>query len=402
MRPAMRTRCCTSKKACSARREASMKYLRLIIKNIGRNKRRTVLTVLSVSVSVFLLATMRSVITTLDSNSKPSGAELRVIVRRNTSLVDAMPESYGDKIAQIPGVRVVTPANWFGGIYKEDRPQNFFAQFYVDAKTIFDVQSEYQVPDSEKAAFQQERTAAMAGRALADKYHWKVGDVIELKGAIYPVNPRLTLRAIYTGPQDNALFFHREYVEEAMGRPGTVGTYRVRLDSPESAPNVMEAIDRMFANSPAPTKTETEAAFQASFVSMLGNVKGLIMGIGIVVVFTISLIAANTMAMSARERFTELAVMKALGFRPGLLLTLVLTEAIAISLIGGLVGALGAKFLYKVTKVDFFGFLQNFDVTTSTVIVGLVVSALIGLFSGGVPAINAARIKIVDGLRRVA
>ncbi len=379
-----------------------MKYLRLIVKNIGRNKRRTALTVMSVSISVFLLATMRSVITTLDGNSTPSGAELRVIVRRNTSLVDAMPEAYGEKIARITGVKAISPANWFGGVYKEDKPKYFFAQFYVDARTIFDVQSEYQISDAEKTAFQQERTAAIAGRKLAEKHQWKLGDVIELKGAIYAVNPRLTLRGIYTGPQEESFFFHREYVEEALGRPGEVGTYRVKLDHPDSAPSVMESIDKMFANSSAPTKTETEAAFQASFVSMLGNVKGLITGIGLVVVFTISLIGANTMAMSARERFTELAVMKALGFRPGLILTLVLSEAVAISMIGGLLGVFGAKLLYEFTNVDFFGFLQNYKVTGSTLVLGLAASAVIGLFSGGIPAINAARIRIVDGLRRVA
>jgi len=384
-----------------------MKYLRLIIKNAGRNKRRTILTMLSVAIAVFLLATMRSVITTLDGISQPTGSESRLVVRRNTALTDAMPEAYEAKIRQVPGVVATTPANWFGGIYKEDRPEFFIAQFYVDARTVFDVQSEWKISPEEQAAFQQERTAAICGKKLADKFKFKLGDVIELKGTIFPVDPRLTLRGIYTAEtagQENALYFHRAYVEEALGRTGWVGTYRIRIDSPSNAARVMDAIDQMFANSSAPTKTETEAAFSASFVSMLGNVKGLITAIGLVVVFTISLIAANSMAMTARERVTEVAVMKALGFRPSIVMSIMLSESVLIALVGGVIGALGAKLLYSYTDLEAggFPFLQNFKVSPATVALSLGLSLLIGFVSGGVPAFNAARIRIVDGLRRVA
>jgi len=381
-----------------------MKFLRLIIKNVGRNKRRTVLTVLSVSVSVFLLATMQAVISALGGIGQLTGGEYRVVVRRNTSIADSMPEAYRQKIEQVPGVVAVYPSNWFGGIYKEDKPKYTFAQFYVDTKNLFDVQFELQISPEEKAAFQQERTAAVAGKKLADKYGWKLGDVIELKGAIYPLDPRLTLRGIYTGPQESVFYFHREYVEEAFGRPGKVGQYRVRLDSPGSAARVMEEIDSMFKNSAAPTKTETEAAFAASFISMLGNVKGLISGIGLIVVFTITLIGANTMAMSARERFTEVAVMKALGFRPAMILTLMLSEAVLIALLGGVLAAIAAKVIFQFVGLgDVLAlFLQNFKIGASTIALALGASALIGLVSGGIPAWNAARISIVDGLRRVA
>jgi putative ABC transport system permease protein len=381
-----------------------MKFLRLIIKNVGRNKRRTVLTVLSVSVSVFLLATMQAVIAALGGISQLTGGEYRVVVRRNTSIADSMPEAYGQKIEQVPGVVSIYPSNWFGGIYKEDKPKYTFAQFYVDANKLFDVQFELQISPEEKAAFQQERTAAVVGKKLADKYGWKLGDVIELKGAIYPLDPRLTIRGIYTGPQEGVLYFHREYVEEAFGRPGRVGQFRVRIDSPGSAARVMEEIDTMFKNSAAPTKTETEAAFAASFISMLGNVKGLITGIGLIVVFTITLIGANTMAMSARERFTEVAVMKALGFRPALILILMLSEAVLIALLGGLVAAIAAKVIYQFVGLgDMLAlFLQNFKISAATIAIALGASALIGLVSGGIPAWNAARIRIVDGLRRVA
>ena len=381
-----------------------MKFLRLIIRNVGRNKRRTVLTVLSVSVSVFLLATMLAVLAAFGGTTESSGGEYRLVVRRNTTLADAMPEAYEQKIQQVAGVVATSPANWFGGVYKEDKPFYAFAQFYVDPKTIFDVHPEIKISPEEKAAFQQERTAAIAGKKLFDKYGWNLGDVVELKTPYFDLNARLTLRGVYTGPQEGTLFFHRAYVEEAMGRPGIVGTYRVRLDSPDSAPRVMEEIDRMFFNSTAPTKTETEAAFAASFISMLGNVKGLIAGVGLIVVFTITLIGANTMAMSARERFTEVAVMKALGFRPGTVWALILSESVLIALLGGVVGVVAAKVIYQFIGLgDMMAlFLQNFKISSGTIALGLGVSVLIGFVSGGIPAWTAARIKIVDGLRRVA
>jgi putative ABC transport system permease protein len=358
---------------------------------------------LSVSVSVFLLAMMLAVLAALGGTTVSNGGEYRVVVRRNTTLADAMPEAYEKKIQQVAGVVATSPANWFGGVYKEDKPFYTFAQFSVDPKTIFDVHPEIQISPEEKAAFQQERTAAIAGKKLVEKYGWKLGDVIELKSPFFDLNARLNLRGIYTGPEERTLIFHRAYVEEALGRPGLVGTYRVRLDSPDSAPRVMEEIDRMFLNSAAPTKTETEAAFVASFISMLGNVKGLIAGVGLIVVFTISLIGANTMAMSARERFGEVAVMKALGFRPGTVWALILSESILIALLGGVVGVVAAKVIYQFIGLgDMMAlFLQNFKITTGTIALGLGLSALIGLMSGGIPAWKAARINIVDGLRRV-
>jgi putative ABC transport system permease protein len=385
-----------------------MKFLRLIIRNAGRNKRRTILTVLSVAVAVFLLATMRSVGTTLDDISKPSGAATRLIVQRTTSLADAMPEAFEAKIKQVPGVAAVCPANWFGGTYIENKPEYAFAQFYVDPREIFDVHTEWQISPEEKAAFQQERAAAFCGKKLADKFGWKLGDVIELQGTFLPVHPQLTLRGIYTVPEkpteEDQLLFHRPYVEEAMNRPGLVGTFRIRLQTSADAAAVSEAVDQLFYNSSAPTKTQTEAAFAASFVSMLGNVKTLITAIGAIVVFTIVLIAANSMAMTARERFTEIAVMKALGFQPGLVLALMLTESVFIALIGGVLGAGAAKVIFSFTGVseNMFLFLQNFEVLPTTVLLGLAASVLIGVFAGGIPALNAARVRIVDGLRRVA
>ena len=381
-----------------------MKLLPLILRNVLRNKRRTILTILSIGVSLFLISTLRTMLASLESPPLTPESAKRVVTRHQTSLGNPLPIAYRNRIQTIPGVERAIATQWFGGVYKEDKPFYTFAQFYVDPKTIFDVHPEIQISPQEKAAFQQERTAAIAGKKLFDKYGWKLGDVVELKTPYFDLNARLILRGMYTGPEEGTLFFHRAYVEEAMGRPGLVGTFRVRMDSPDSAPRVMEEIDRMFFNSTAPTKTETEAAFAASFISMLGNVKGLIAGVGLIVVFTISLIGANTMAMSARERFTEVAVMKALGFRPGTVWALILSESVLIALLGGVVGVVAAKVIYQFIGLgDMMAlFLQNFKITAGTIALGLGVSALIGLVSGGIPAWTAARIKIVDGLRRVA
>lgn len=379
-----------------------MKFLRLIIKSALRNKRRTVLTILSVSVSIFLLTTMRAAVTALNSVSEVSGNDFRVVVRRNTSLADSMPESYEQKIANIPGVAAICPTNWFGGTYIDERPAHFFAQFYVDPKEVFSVMSELTMPADQLRDFQQERTAFVASKKVATKQGWKIGDVIELKGTIYPVNPRLTLRGIYDGPQDMGIYFHRAYVEEALGRPGQVGSYFVKVNSPQDAPRVMQTIDDMFSNSAAPTKTETEKAFQAGFVSMLGNVTGLITGIGLIVVFAITLITSNTMALSARERTTEVSVMKAIGFQPGLILTLMLLESAFIALTGGVLGTVGARLFYGYFSPDFIGgFLSNFRISPTTIGFALAIAILIGLISGGVPAWNAARTRVVDGLRQV-
>ncbi|HYL99202.1 MAG TPA: FtsX-like permease family protein [Blastocatellia bacterium] len=376
-----------------------MKYLRLIIKNAGRNKRRSILTVLGVAVSIFLLTTLKGALASLNSAGQSSGNNFRVVVRRNTSLADPMPEAYGARIAQVPGVVAVCPENWFGGIYIDEK--HFIPQFYVDANTLFDVNSDSTIPPDQLAAFKQERTAFVSGAREAEKQGWKIGDVIELKGTIYQVNPRLTLRGIYHGPDETAIFFHRAYVEEALGRPGQVGSYFVRLDSPASAPSVMKTIDEMFENSSAPTKTETENAFRAGFVSMMGNVTTLIAGIGLVVVFAVTLITANTMALSARERVTEVSVMKAIGFRPGLILTLMLSESAFIALLGGILGAIVSKFFVNVLSPDLAGFLQNFTISGATILFALALAVVIGLLSGGIPAWNASRTKVVDGLRQV-
>jgi len=325
-----------------------MKFARLILKNAVRNPRRTVLTILSITISIFLVSSLQAILTRLDTLGQGSGSgHLRLVVRHRTSLGQPLPIAYKQRIAALPGVKAVGSWNWFGGLYIDS--SNFFANFAVDADDLGKTHEEYRVPPDQLAAFKQERTAAMVGRALMEKYHWKLGDRVTLKGTIYPFDPELIIRAVFTtddASQERVFFFHWDYFNEALNRPNQVGTFAVLAKTPEDVPRLMDAIDRTFRNTDAETKTETEQAFNLSFVSMLGNVKLLLNSISAAVVFTVLLVAGNTMAMSIRERTGEVAVLKTLGFRRNTILFLLVGESLAIALLGGLLGGFGAKTTY--------------------------------------------------------
>jgi len=325
-----------------------MKLARLIWKNAVRNPRRTVLTILSITISIFLVSSLQAILTRLDSLGQGSGSgHLRVIVLRATGLGQPLPIAYKQRIAALPGVKAVSGWTWFGGIYIDTA--NFFANFAVDADDIEKTHEEYRIPPEQLEAFKGERTAALVGRGLMEKYHWKLGDRVTLKGTIYPIDPELIIRAVFTTDdpsQERVFFFHWDYFNEALDRPNQVGTFAVRAATPEDVPRLMDTIDRTFRNTDAETKTETEQAFNLSFVSMLGNVKLLLNSISAAVVFTILLVAGNTMAMSIRERTGEVAVLKTLGFRRNTILFLLVGESLAIALLGGLLGGFGAKTTY--------------------------------------------------------
>jgi putative ABC transport system permease protein len=334
-----------------------MKFVRLVGKNALRNRRRTALTILSIAVSMFLVSTLQAVLTSMyrSQNSREGSPHLRVVVHRATSITQAMPEAYRARIASVPGVTGVVAVNWFGGQYID--ASNFFANFAVDTDGFHKVFDELQIPPDQLAAWKGERTAALVGEKLMEKFHWKIGDRITLKGTIYPINPETVIRAVYTDPEDptqeRAFYFHYDYFDELLGRPGQVGTFTVKVDSAPDVPKVSQAIDAMFHNTAAETKTETEQAFQLSFVSMLGNVKLLLTAISAAVVFTILLVAGNTMAMSIRERTNEVAVLKTLGFRRRLILLLLVGEALVIALLGGIVGSVGAKAAYAFIRTTY-------------------------------------------------
>jgi putative ABC transport system permease protein len=378
-----------------------LKFLPLLWRNLWGNKRRTVLTMLSVSVALFLWTAMEAVVGALETSTGTTGSALGLVVRRTSSFTDSMPEAFGPMIARVPGVTMVCPVDWFGGVYKEDRPEYFFPQFYADANLILDVLEDVRIPAEQLAAFKQDRAAAVAGGQLAQRLGWKIGDPIALRGTYLPMDPQLRLRGIYHGKDESALYFHREYVETALGRPGQVGMFWVRVDTIETLPVVMDAIDRMFANSEAPTKTETEQVFQASFIAMLGNIQTLITSIGLTVAFAIICMAANTMALAARERVGDVAIMKSLGFHRGHILGLLLAESVVITLAGGVCGAVAAQLVLRTIDVSSGGLFLNLRVAPEAIVRAAGLSMIIGIVSGGIPAWNAAALKPVDGLRRI-
>jgi putative ABC transport system permease protein len=331
-----------------------MHLMRLMWKNALRNRRRTVLTISSIAVCIFLISTLQAVLASLYRVGHSSGdSHLRLIVHRATGITQPLPISYRQKIAAVPGVKAVIGSQWFGGQYID--PSNFFANLAVNTDQFAEVYDNYKIPPAELAAWKSQRTAALVGQKLMETYHWKLGQTITLKGMLFPdFDPELTIRAVYTDPEDpsqeRALYFHYDYLNEAMqkviGGLDTIGAFAVKVDKPGDMQRVQDAIDAQFRNSAFETKTDTEQAFALSFVGLLGNVRFLLMAISAAVVFTILFVAGNTMAMSIRERTGEVAVLKTLGFRQKSILLLLAGESMVIALLGGLLGAGGAKLAY--------------------------------------------------------
>lgn len=380
-----------------------MKFLNLIFRNLFRNRLRSVLTCLSVAVALFLFGSLRSVLTTLDDAVKV-GSEARLISRNAISLVFDLPLSYAQQIAGVPGVKAVTWSNWFGGTYIDER--NFFPQFAIDPESYLKMYPELQLPPDQKAAFLAERNSCVVGPKLVKKHGLKIGDNLTLKGTIYPGEWTFVIRGIYTVTDpsfgESTMLFHWNYLYEGSQRRANAGTFSLELSDPAQASSVGAAVDRLFENSGAQTKTETERAFQAGFVGMWGNIGFLLNLIGSAVFFAILLVAGNTMMMSARERTKEVGVMKTLGFTNGHVFGFILSEALAISLLGGALGIFGAKLLFAATHFDAGGALEGFTVKGTTLILGLAISLGLGLLSGLVPAWQASRISVVQALRRVA
>jgi putative ABC transport system permease protein len=379
-----------------------MKYLRLIFRNVLRNRRRTILTVLSISLSLFLISTLKTLLDELENPPATPESAKRLITRHKVSLGVMMPLAYKDKIRSVPGVVEVMPYQWFGGIYKD--PANFFGQFAVDADKLFVLYPEYKIDDPAHIQdFVKERTAALAGVKLAKKYGWKLGERITLKGTFTTFDVESTIRGFVDGAgSESTYFFHYDYFNELGNNAGQVGTIAMKAKSVEDIPAIAETIDNMFANSTAPTKTESEKAFFLSFVSMYGNVRLLVASISTVVIFTIILVAANTMAMSIRERTGEIAILKTLGFTPGQVLGMTIAESLIIALAGGLLGTLGARVAYG--SVDFNdltqGFVTEFVVRPETILMAIGLSIIVAFTSTLLPAWAASRLSIAEAIRR--
>ncbi len=378
-----------------------MKFLPLILANLRRKKTRTILTLGSFAVALFLFGLLATIQTAFNQGVEVAGVD-RLVVRNKVSLIMPLPYSYRDRLAQIPGVKLVSFANWFGGYYQD--PKNFFPQFAVETDTWHRMYPEFKIPPKEWADFVADREGCIVGRSTAEKYGFKIGDRVPIIASIWGGVWDFNVRGIYDGTRQEddttQFWFHWKYLEERRqyGK-GTVGWYMVKVDDPADAPRVAKAIDATFANSPWETSTESERAFAAGFVKQMGNIQLLILTIGGVVFFTLLLVTGNTMAMSVRERSGELAVLKTLGFGDGRVLRLILAEACTYALVGGGLGIAAAKLL--TLRGDPTGFLPVFYLAPGKMALGLLVAVAVGVASGIIPALIAMRLKIVDALRRV-
>ncbi len=375
--------------------------LPFVRKNLWRNRRRTILTILSVAVSLFLLGILLSVYAAFFFLNTSEASAQRVITRHKVSLTQALPAFYERKIADIPGVEAVAAQNWFGGQYIDNRPEHFFARFAVNPETIFNVYPEFQLPPDQYEAFLNDRQGMVVGRQTADRLGLKLGQRITIKGDIYPTDLELTIRGIYDATNSEGSYFHFDYLNEGLpqGYRDNVGFFAVRTTSSDIVPQVAERIDEAFRNAQEPTKTETEAAFVLSFISQMGNIKVFLLSIAGAIVFTIMLVSANTMAMSVRERFREVAVLKTLGFRSGSVLGVILAEAGLLSLIGGILGVALAWAASLVLAKVMVGFFPGFRLPLWGVPVCLGAALLIGVVSSLAPAITASRMRITEALR---
>ncbi len=380
--------------------------LKLIIRNALRHRLRSVLTVVGMAVAILSFGLLRTVIEAWYVGVN-AAAPNRLVTRNAVSLVSPLPLSYEPKIRALPHVTGVSHAQWFGGVYINEK--NFFATFAV-AEHYLDLLPEIVVPEAQKEDFLRERGAALAGRKLAVRYGWHIGQRITLKGNIFPGNYDFVLRGIYHGGRpdtdETVFFFHFDYLNERMkkempGRADQAGWYLITIDDPRRAAEVSQAVDGLFANSLAETLTETEKAFQAGFVAMTETIVQAIRIVSFVVIGIILIVLANTMAMSARERSGEYAVLKTMGFSNGYLAALIAGESVAIALAGG---GLGIALTYP--AAHFFGrameqFIPVFRVSPATVAAAAAAALLVGVLAALQPAWQAGRVKIVDALGRM-
>jgi putative ABC transport system permease protein len=379
-----------------------VKYGRLILANLLRKKIRTGLTTGSFAVALFLFGILAVVRGAFNQGLEVAGTD-RLVVVNKVSIIQPLPLSYRDRLVRIPGVTQVTFANWFGGVYQDER--NFFPQFAIDRENYRQMFTEFLIPDDQWQAFLADREGCIVGEGLAERFKWKLGDRIPIKGTIFPGTWEFNIRGIYRGKRrqdDTTQFWFRwDYLDERKPfQKGFVGWYTVRIAHPDDAVRLVRAIDEEFANSPWETKTDTEKAFAASWVKQMGNIQFLILTIGGVVFFTLLLVTGNTMAIAVRERGRELAVLKAIGFSDGFLLVLVIVETLVVAAVGGGIGLALAK-LFTLRGDPTRGLLPFFYLPPNPIVLGFVLALAVGLMSGILPALSAMRLRVVDALRRV-
>ncbi len=380
-----------------------MKFLPLLLANLRRKKIRTALTIGSFMVALLLFGLLGAVRAGFRQGVDIAGAD-RLIVIGRTGVIQPLPLPYMERIRRLPGVKDVVHSTWFGGVYQD--PKNFFSQFVVEPDAWRGMYPEFRVPDDQWADFVADRQGIVVGAKLAKRFGWKIGDHVPLKAPGYLGGGGwdFNVRAIYRGsrPQDDEgqMWIQHKYFYEKGPEyfRGLVGWYVVRVEEPGAALAVARAIDQEFANSASETRTQTESAFAAAFMKQMGNIELLIMVIGSVVFFTLLLVTGNTMAIAVRERTSELAVLKAVGYSDGFVLSLVLAESVLIAAVGGAVGLWLAR---GMAGQDITGGILPMYLSPATLATGVVVALGTGLLAGLLPALSAMRLSVVDALRSV-
>lgn len=388
-----------------------MKYLPLIMKNLLRKKTRSALTIGAILLPLFVICILGTLLRALDADPSDGRGMYRLIVRHKVSITNWLSDSQTPKIRQLRGVSELVRMQWFGGSYVDQSAKNQFARFSTqDPEALLRVFDEARIVRGSADEWIHDRAGVLVGELLMKKYGWQMGQKIVLKGDIYPISVELTIRATFSGPDETGVYFHHAYIEEALPRvKGFVGWFWIKAASAGDAARLPREVDALFENSDRPTRTETEKEFQNSWVSMLGNVKLLLTSITFIIGCVILLIAANTMGMAARERVTEIAVLRTLGYPKETILGMILGEGILLALLGGVLG-LGLFTLFypgfrkAIQYSPMGGFAAGMGTFPDPLLMGVAfaVTLVIGLLAGLVPAAQAARRSIVDGLRQVA
>ena len=376
-----------------------MKYAKLIFKNILRNKRRTLLTISSLVVSLFLIVSLATILTEFERGSDEA-SPLRLVSRHAVSLGFILPMAHLQKIKAVPGVKEVMPFSWFGGIYKDEK--NFFANFAVDARKLREVVPELKMPDADWQTFINDRQGAIVGQKLVMLYGFTPGQRITLKSPIYNQSVEFIIRGVYTGNDEKTLYFHHDYINELLPDWGKdqVSTFSILVNTPEDVPRVGQAIDSIFANTAAPTKTESEREFALSFQTMFGGVKQFLYGIMAAITFSLLLVMGNTMAMTVRERTKEVGTLKAIGFQRGTITALFLGEALIVACIGAAIGIGAAMLIFNSVDLGLYiPFFIKFVPTGQTAIAAFVLSILVGLISVIYSAYRVSGLTIAEALR---
>ncbi len=376
-------------------------YLHLIVRNLLRNRRRTVLTVFSMTVSLFLLGILLSVYAVFYQREPYGEQALRLVTRHRVSFLVALPEYYGERIRAVEGVEEVCIFTWFGGVYIDRRPEHMLPLVAVESDKIFRVRTESTLPPEQLAAFVRDRQGLALGRAVANRLGLKLGQRLTVQGDVYPVDLEFVVRAIYEGPDDIDAYFHWQYLQESLPRSykGQVTAFSVRARTPQDVSRIAQAVDQQFRNAQQPTRTESEKAFMVSFIGMIGNIKLFLLSIAGAIVFTILLVAANTMAMSVRERIREIGVLKTLGFSSTSVLAMIMCESAIIAVLGGLFGVTLSYLATQALANEIVMYIQGFTMPLWGIPICMAVALILGLLSSLIPAAVAARITIADALR---